>query len=91
MPNFKEHLKLGAVVGLGIKIFITGLQQKEQGFFDLRKLLHEGLKGAVLGAIGAIIPDILEPASQPHHRGIFHSFFVCQSLLMQDLKLRIQN
>jgi len=37
------------------------------------KIEHVLLSG-LCGIIGAALPDILEPATNPHHRSLFHSF-----------------
>lgn len=36
-------------------------------------ILFEALGGALVGAVGSRIPDLLEPATSPHHRQMFHS------------------
>lgn len=35
--------------------------------------LLETLCAAAVGAIGGILPDLLEPATSPNHRAVFHS------------------
>jgi membrane-bound metal-dependent hydrolase YbcI (DUF457 family) len=66
MPKRDTHLIAGAVVGCMVYVGIRALQGKEVNPLSLL------LSGAG-GAIGGELPDILEPATSPNHRAVFHS------------------
>ena len=78
MPNYKEHANMGVIVGgiAGMAInFISQTRQtnnNENQKFNLSELLLSGVGGAIIGKIGGVLPDILEPANNPHHRKFFH-------------------
>jgi hypothetical protein len=66
MPNRKAHVLAGTVTGLvaaaiDIPSFLTPAE---------RMLFLAG--AAVGGAVGGRLPDVLEPASSPHHRQACH-------------------
>jgi len=80
MANFNKHLKVGAIVGAiagaGIHL-IQYYQEKERNpdyKFSWGKFLLYSLTGFAMGAIIGIAPDKIEPASNPNHRGFFHSY-----------------
>ncbi len=65
----KTHLALGAITGAGI-------------YVENQRRNKENISGkgigfcALLGLIGGILPDILEPATSCTHRKIWHSIFI---------------
>ena len=84
MQNRKEHKEKGLKVGgwtaaLTYAIDYTVERQKNinQGLpvekFNLVEFSITTLAGIGLGKIGGILPDVLEPAKNPHHRKFFHS------------------
>ena len=64
--NGKEHLLLGGVIS-GCGYVLYRLAEKKQ--IDLLDLILYSIGGAIAG----ILPDILEPATNPSHRSLFHS------------------
>ena len=80
MPNFKRHVTTGAVVGgVGnlvwqlLKIYNSSNPPKDLLEALGRIDLVEAAAFAGLGAACAALPDILEPATNPNHRALFHS------------------
>ena len=65
MANGITHKFVGGLTGLGV---VIGEQDKEQ---PINPLLAIGT-----GAAFAKLPDILEPATNPHHRQFCHSLVV---------------
>lgn len=91
MPDKNEHLKLGSIVGGGLAIskYLWDQWSKNEqiNWFDLLKWAGLGVFG---GGCAAMLPDYLEPASNPRHRSVFHSvlslgvvtsgtYFFCQN------------
>jgi membrane-bound metal-dependent hydrolase YbcI (DUF457 family) len=80
MPNLSKHLAAGAVVGGGANLVwqlckILDDPNRPKDFWELLDRIDFG-KVALFAAGGAAIgalPDILEPASSPNHRAMFHS------------------
>ncbi len=64
--NRNEHALLGAVVGLGGYLLYKWVKKETP---DLIETIISTCGGAFMG----ILPDLLEPASNPNHRSIFHS------------------
>ena len=40
---------------------------------ELGELLVKTAFSALVGGAGGVLPDLIEPANNPHHRGAFHS------------------
>jgi membrane-bound metal-dependent hydrolase YbcI (DUF457 family) len=81
MPNFKKHITVGAAVGGGAnlawqlcKILDDPNQPKDFWEFLGRINFLEVAVFAAGGAAIAALPDMLEPATNPNHRALFHSF-----------------
>ena len=74
MPNFKQHALIGTVAGVGFNVlnYYVKKQHNPEVRFDLKELLF----CAVTGCIAASLPDLIEPATNPNHRGFFHSIVV---------------
>src|ERR1700731_3123532 len=74
MASGKKHAWIGAGVAVA-------------GWFVYCKLverpleLGEVLVAAGVGAIGGLVPDLLEPAIHPNHRRFFHSYITGALLL----------
>lgn len=66
MPGRKVHTAAGAIVG-GAYAW-----HKARGESDGNRLVETGA-GILSGALAGRLPDILEPARSPNHRGIAHS------------------
>ena len=79
MPNSKKHATVGGVLGLSlfaINNFIKQYNQKQSDpnyKFDWTELALTSFAGGAIGAVAGLLPDILEPATSPNHRKIFHS------------------
>ena len=66
MPNNTTHQTLGALIGVA---GYTAYKKSMNEAPDIR----DALISAIAGSFVASIPDVLEPALSPNHRGIFHS------------------
>lgn len=66
MPSRGEHALIGFVFGAGAYALVKHLQNEE---INPAYALGWGCVGAGV----ALVPDILEPASTPLHRGVVHS------------------
>jgi membrane-bound metal-dependent hydrolase YbcI (DUF457 family) len=69
--NAKQHFALGATVGIALNLIKQGIQMhlEPSRSFDWGELAIYGCAGGVAG----VLPDILEPATDPNHRRFFHS------------------
>jgi inner membrane protein len=79
MANGKTHLMVGAGVALIADTLWQRAQMKldPEREFDWAELVIVGVCGAGVG----ILADVLEPATDPNHRGFFHSIFFYVLLL----------
>lgn len=66
MADLKTHAVAGAVVGVGAYLIGSWFLQREISFSGT---LLAGLGGIAAGCV----PDLIEPALHPNHRGTFHS------------------
>lgn len=67
MPNSTQHFVLGALTGAAAYVIIKKAVFREEP--TLEGVLGWGLAGGVV----ATVPDALEPAVSPRHRGFAHS------------------
>lgn len=66
LPSSDEHLLIGAIAGV---LAYTGYRLHRR-----KEIKIEGvIKSAIVGGIFSLAPDILEPATNPNHRALFHS------------------
>lgn len=81
MANRKTHIQAGAVVGAACnlawqlaKLYTSG-DKPHNLFSALRRVDYWEVAGfaAVGGFVFACLPDVLEPATSPFHRGFFYS------------------
>jgi membrane-bound metal-dependent hydrolase YbcI (DUF457 family) len=91
MANFKTHCIVGVAVGAGLNL----VKQSSQRAIDPGREFDWGelLFWCTVGGTAASLPDLLEPASNPNHRGFFHSFafaalILCAILGEPSSKLR---
>lgn len=63
MPNARTHMLVGAGVTT-----LAALADKEKS-----EVTHNIVMSPLIGALGAKLPDMLEPALHPNHRQFFHS------------------
>jgi hypothetical protein len=69
MPRRDTHLAVGAITGL----LLTAVEETKLAELERREpRLGVVVLGGVVGAIGGLLPDRLEPATSPDHRGPFH-------------------
>ncbi|TGK12929.1 metal-dependent hydrolase [Leptospira stimsonii] len=69
MADKRSHQIVGWLAGL----FKVALEDQNRTDLTANKRLERLIIGAGLGAVGGMIPDILEPADHPHHRQTAHS------------------
>jgi membrane-bound metal-dependent hydrolase YbcI (DUF457 family) len=72
MPNHQEHLAKGMTYSAAFELLCNQLVQKRIDQLDERSVVEIFLH-TFGSCLGAIIPDILEPANNPQHRSFFHS------------------
>jgi len=81
MPNKNKHIQTGAIVG-GVCNFAWQLtkvyasEDKPKSFLEaISRVNYWEVAGfaAIGGVVFGCLPDILEPALTPCHRGLFHS------------------
>jgi len=66
MPSRGTHIAIG--------IAVTGLAYLGYKVLKQEPMTWQGALGTVsLGGLIAVLPDITEPATDPNHRGFFHS------------------
>jgi len=82
MANRKEHAATGGFIGLlgGIALNLYKQNERKQlnpeYKFDWAELFLYSAGGAGIGATAGVLPDLLEPATDPNHRKFFHSVVV---------------
>lgn len=83
MSNSTQHAISGSttcslVIGLWELISqLDAIQNNQRVNIDGGVILGKAAIGGMFGSISGLLPDIFEPATNPHHRGFFHSkFFV---------------
>ncbi len=82
MPRQREHARDGALVG-GYAGLIEAIARQHGGTrpLSMSELAGRVVVGAGLGAVAASLPDLLEPADSPNHRGLFHSAILGAGLI----------
>ncbi|MHA1278521.1 MAG: metal-dependent hydrolase [Candidatus Helarchaeota archaeon] len=66
MSKSLAHIIMGSLIATGCYLGYN--------YFTKKKPSLEGVLGsAALGSFVALFPDIIEPATNPNHRGFFHS------------------
>lgn len=93
MPNYNEHRNTGFWVGAGFTFFASKIQQDREIQYGLRldynwsEIISKSILGGSGCAIGECFADIIEPATNPNHRGFVHSISflgLCIAMLSQD-------
>jgi len=79
--NSGEHFAIG---GITTFLAVCMLQRQEGGIVDLKKATILSLVG---GSI-ALLPDALEPATNPNHRSFFHSISFGLGLIWLNSSLK---
>ena len=78
--NSKGHMIVGGLIGLG-------------GYLAYKHVKNESasLVGALAsllgGAFAGLLPDLLEPATNPYHRSFFHSKILSLMMLFGNFKV----
>ena len=75
MPNRDMHLNAGAITGAFAALVMV------HGENDTLALA-EIVGGVIGGALGGLAPDVLEPATSPHHRKLAHSMVAAGALTL---------
>lgn len=66
MPNNDEHTFVSGLIGLACYLGYKGLT-------GTKPSLLGAVASTSLGAAAGSLPDMIEPATSPQHRGLFHS------------------
>lgn len=69
MPSKKEHAIIGIITGS----FVECLKISSGSQTDIGECFKRIACAGLGGYLGGLIPDIIEPATNPNHRGIAHS------------------
>lgn len=77
MASKNVHMMVGVAAGVGVYAVYKHSKREEWDFWEV-------CAAALLGGIMGILPDILEPAKNPHHRQVFHSLALLTSFLLKD-------
>lgn len=70
MSNGTTHTFIGGLSGLVVSLYSQGDDDS----------LAKPVAGTALGAVFGKLPDILEPATNPHHRQFCHSVLVLSAI-----------
>lgn len=72
MPRRSTHLTIGILVSIGFSLLLQSSEEPDEA----RWWRALGATGG--GALGSVLPDVLEPAASlgPNHRGLMHSVTV---------------
>ena len=79
MPYKQEHIKAGMIIGglagllYDVNYQLGQLDKGTQEKWNIGTTLKRCAFGVGAGALGGMLPDILEPATNPRHRKFFHS------------------
>lgn len=84
MPGYRIHNPVGQVSG-GITsiVYIT----RDGGMMRLEDFIAESFGGIVGGGIGALLPDIIEPAIHSWHRSFAHSYAAGTAMIVKGPQL----
>ena len=78
--NRLEHAIIGALVGVGVYGLYKYVKQE--------RLTIPGILGSlIVGGLAGIAPDVLEPATSPSHRSVFHSIILLVILAYGNQKV----
>lgn len=75
MPSSDTHIIIGAGVGIGTHLLNKLFRQEP---ITLNGIAKAGLAGSIIG----LLPDLIEPATNPNHRKFFHSAIMTGGLLL---------
>lgn len=78
MPSGNTH-RLIAALAVGGTSFVQELNEEE--------ITEKPFVNASIAALATNLPDLLEPASNPHHRQFFHSVTVGSIVMAAGIKL----
>ena len=78
--NRYEHAIIGALVALGLYGLYKYVKQEEP-------TIQGALGSLIVGGLAGIAPDILEPATSPTHRSLFHSITLLVVLAYANQKV----
>lgn len=73
MPNRRVHVTAGAIAGIGAGLATARELPQEHQF------IHVAF-ATLGGVVGSMLPDMIEPATSPSHRGAFHSLLAAGGL-----------
>lgn len=75
-----EHAITGALVSLGAYGLYKHLKQETP-------TITGALGSIILGGFAGVLPDLIEPATNPNHRGFFHSIALLAMLAQGNQKM----
>lgn len=84
MARFKTHVTVGVLIGGGIAVYDSYHDSGEVDFGIL-------LAGIIGGLFGGILPDVIEPATNPNHRKLFHAILPMAVVLLKSDFAGVEN
>lgn len=75
-----KHIAIGALLGFGGYLFYKYLKNEPPSLVGT-------LMSLLGGAFAGLLPDLLEPATNPNHRSLFHSVTLLALLLYGNYKV----
>jgi len=80
MAGRNAHAMIGAGVGVGVLVIYKLVKDQKPSF-------GEFIAAAIGGAAFGLLPDLLEPATDPNHRQFFHSYAAAGLISWANLKV----
>jgi len=74
-----DHAIIGALASLGLYGLYKYLKQE-------KPTIHGAFGSLLVGGLAGVLPDVLEPATSPGHRSLFHSMALLIMLTYGNLK-----
>lgn len=78
--NRGTHSLLGILVSLGVYGLYKYLKKEKPTLGGI-------LSSIFMGGLGGLLPDLLEPATNPNHRSFFHSILMLIILTSGNIKI----
>jgi len=70
MPRYDEHFETAAIVSALAR---AGLELHRNPRIPPVELVLKSAFSAIVGGVGGVLPDLIEPGNNPNHRGAGHS------------------
>jgi len=84
MSDSETHFWIGAAAGV---LACSSYKNIQGQTTTVQEILYSGL----LGGLAALVPDVIEPACNPNHRGTFHSMFLSSLMAIVNKQVITNN